>query len=311
MVEKTLKDIRALVTERCIDILAAYRKNLSSGHPAGQLVLPEHLKEFGMYMLCLLKSRPLKAGAEPSDRRTHDMRMIRSMGAPELSIYLYPRIFALHSLNEQVRLLRPAGQRLRGESSSLTEHDCASQDCFPNSEGHLVVPPTIRASFLRIEEGGAYLLDNGQTPLLWFHARTSPNLVSDLFGERFTSLASLDPLISSLPILETHLNAQVRNLLQYLKTVRGSKAITIQLARQGIDGAEYEFARGLVEDRNGECQSYVDWLVSIHRSVQLELAGQRSRATDEDGSAEGRGAGAGNGVGGVTAALAGLKPPYW
>ena len=105
MVEKPLKDIRGMVTERCIDILAAYRKNFSSGHPPGQLVLPENLKEFGMYMLCLLKSRPLKAGVEPSDRRTHDMRMIRSMGASELSIYLYPRLFALHSLGEQVSSL--------------------------------------------------------------------------------------------------------------------------------------------------------------------------------------------------------------
>lgn len=147
-------------------------------------------------------------------------------------------------------------------------------------------------------------MDNGQTPLLWLHARTSPNLVSDLFGPDYDSLASLPPLISRLPVLDTHLNAQVRNLLQYLSTIRGSKAMSIQLARQGIDGAEYEFARGLVEDRNGECQSYVDWLVSVHRSVQLDLAGQRRKGGEGDGAHEGAGSG-------VTAAFAGLKPPYW
>jgi len=54
--------------------------------------------------------------------------------------------------------------------------------------------------------------------------------------------------------------------------MRGSKALTIQLARQGLDGAEYEFARLLVEDRNNEAQSYVDWLVHIHRHVQLEVS---------------------------------------
>lgn len=217
--------------------------------------------------------------------------MIRSMGAMELSLYLYPRIIAIHNLDEQ--------------------------DGFPNENGHLRMPATIRASFARIEEGGAYLVDNGQTCLLWIHRHVSPNLLTDLFGESFSTLQALDPFISSLPILETHLNAQVRNIVQYLSTIRGSKALTIQLARQGMDGAEYEFARLLVEDRNNEAQSYVDWLVHVHRHIQLEvghdknlclfgqstvltmgmqLAGQRKK---EDG------------IEGSLANLTGMRPPYW
>ena len=58
--EKSLKEIRANLTEKTIDILAGYRKNFSGSHPPGQLVLPEHLKEFSMYMLGLLKSRAFK-----------------------------------------------------------------------------------------------------------------------------------------------------------------------------------------------------------------------------------------------------------
>ena len=58
--DKTTKDIRAGVTEKTIDILAAYRKNFSGSHPPGQLVLPENLKEFSMYMLSLIKSRAFK-----------------------------------------------------------------------------------------------------------------------------------------------------------------------------------------------------------------------------------------------------------
>ena len=132
------------------------------------------------------------------------------------------------------------------------------------------MPPTIRASFSRIEEGGVYLVDNGQICLLWIHSQVSPNLLTDLFGEHHTTLQSLDPTSPTLPVLETHLNAQVRNVVQYLSTIRGSKALTVQLARQGLDGAEYEFARLLVEDRNNEAQSYVDWLVHVHRHIQLE-----------------------------------------
>ncbi|KAA6414001.1 MAG: Sec23 Sec24 family [Lasallia pustulata] len=278
MTERTLKDIRSALTEKTVDILAGYRKSFSGSHPPGQLVLPENLKEFSMYMLGLLKSRAFKAGSEPSDRRAHTMRMIKSMGALELSLFLYPRILPLHNL--------------------------AATDGFPSPQtGHLVVPPAIRASFSRIEEGGAYLVDDGQVCLLWLHSQVSPNLLEDLFGEGKTSLPSLDPALSALPVLDTHLNAQVRNLLAYWGGGRGSKAATVQLARQGLDGSEFEFARLLVEDRNNEAQSYVDWLVHVHRCIQLELAGQRKR---EDGGL----AGVGESLGGAASGIAGLRPSW-
>ena len=63
MTERTLKDIRSSITEKTIDILAGYRKAFSSNHPSGQLVLPENLKEFAMFMLSLLKCRAFKGTA--------------------------------------------------------------------------------------------------------------------------------------------------------------------------------------------------------------------------------------------------------
>lgn len=300
MAEKSLKDIRAGITEKTIDILAGYRKNFSGSHPPGQLVLPENLKEFTMYMLSLIKSRAFKGepeqtpsliaqvnrvrrlsitgGVEPSDRRIHSARFLHSCGTTELALYLYPRIYPLHNLTPE--------------------------DCFPNPETlQLVVPPTLRASYARVEEGGVYIVDNGQVLLIWLHAQVSPNLLEDLFGPDMTSLQAIPPTLSSLPVLETHLNAQVRNLLQYLATNRGSKAATIQLARQGLDGAEFEFARMLVEDRNSEAQSYVDYLVHCHRVIQLELAGQRKK---DDGTGSGEGSGEG-----IVKSLTGMAAPYW
>ncbi|KAH8693024.1 Sec23/Sec24 family protein [Talaromyces proteolyticus] len=271
--DKPLKDIRASITEKTVDIFSGYRKNFSGSHPPGQLVLPENLKEFSMYMLGMIKSRAFKGGSETADRRVHDLRMLRSIGCLETSLYLYPRILPIHNM-------RP-------------------EDGFANEQGRLQVPPALRATFSRIEEGGVYLVDNGQVVLLWLHAQVSPNLLEDLFGPGFSSLQSLDANTSSLPVLETHLNAQVRNLLQYLSTVRGSKAVTIQLARQGLDGAEFEFARSLVEDRNNEAQSYVDWLVHIHRQINLELAGHRKK---EEGTGSGEGA---------LSSLTGIRAPYW
>ncbi|OAP65687.1 hypothetical protein AYL99_01659 [Fonsecaea erecta] len=271
--EKSLKDIRAHITEKTIDILAGYRKNFSGSHPPGQLVLPEHLKEFAIYTLGLIKTRAFKGGVEPTDRRVHSARLMRSSGVTETALYLYPRIYALHNLSPE--------------------------DCFANAETmQLVVPPTLRASFARVEEGGVYLVDDGQIVLIWLHAQVSPNLLEDLFGEGKTSLQDLDPMMNELPVLETHLNAQVRNLLQYMSTVRGSKAASFTLARQGLDGSEFEYARMLVEDRNNEAQSYVDWLVHVHRAIQMELSGQRKK--EDTGDHEG-----------ILSNLTSLKAPYW
>ncbi len=243
----TLKETRQWLTGKTIDVLAGYRKHFAAqSHPPSQLIMPERLKEFCMYMLGMVKCRAFKGGSETSDRRVHEMRMIRAMGARELSLYLYPRILALHNLQPE-------------------------EGFVDANSGHLRMPPAMRATFARVEPGGVYLVDNGQQCVLWLEKQTSPNLLADLFGEDKQTLQSLDPYMSSLPVLPTLLSAQVRNILAFLGTLRGSKGLTVQLARQGLDGAEFEFARMLVEDRNNEAQSYLDWLVHIHKGVQMEV----------------------------------------
>ncbi|KAK2671940.1 Sec23/Sec24, trunk domain [Fusarium oxysporum f. sp. vasinfectum] len=258
-----LKDIRHWLSEKAIDVLACYRKHAAQQHPPGQLVMPERLKEYCMYLLGLLKCRALKGGVENSDRRVHEMRMLRSMGALELSLYLYPRMIPIHNLAPEEGFADPRQAISR----------CHLRSAHHSHELSLVC-------------------------LLWFHSQTSPNLISDLFGEDKDSLKTLDPYTSALPLLETHLNAQVRNIIEFLRTMRGSKGLTIQLARQGIDGAEFDFARMLVEDRNNEAQSYVDWLVHIHKGVQLELSGQRKKEGEEHTAAS-------------LSNFAGLRPAYW
>ena len=162
----SLKDTRNWLTERTIDVLSCYRKHSALQHPPGQLVMPERLKEFCMYMLGLVKTRAFKGGIETSDRRVHELRMIRSMGSLELSLYLYPRMIPVHNLQPEEGFADP-------------------------ETGHLKMPPTTRASFSRVEPGGVYLVDNGQQCLLWFHSQTSPNLIADLFGDKAQALKDL------------------------------------------------------------------------------------------------------------------------
>lgn len=245
-----MKEIRGKLTLKIVEILSNYRKNFSGPSPPGQLVLPESLKEFALFILALFKTRALRGGQVSSDMRTHSMRLLKAMPMSDLSTYLYPLILPIHNL--------------------------APTHGFPDEAagGALSIPPALRASYSRIEEGGVYLVDNSQTCILWLHAQVSPNLLEDLFGPGISDLQQLDPYLSELPAVETHLSAQVRNLIQWLSEKRGSKALKLQLARQGLDGADYEFAGMLVEDRNNEERAYVDWLVHLHKFVQVEVGGR-------------------------------------
>ena len=253
--DKPLKDIRSEIVERTVQIFGSYRNRCVGSVPPQRLILPEALRELAILTLAMIKTRAFRGGQHMvSDIRVHAIRMLKSMGVSEMTWYLYPRMLPLHSMDEQ--------------------------EGFADEQGMLRLPPSLRLSYSQIQDGGAYLVDNSQLCLLWLPTTVSPNLLKDLFGDDKDSLDKLDPLMSSLPVLETTLNAQVRNIVSYLEQVRSSKRVSIQLARQGMDGAEYEFAGSLVEDRNNDATSYVDHLCVLHRHIQTYSGTQRSKASD-------------------------------
>jgi protein transport protein SEC24 len=83
-------------------------------------------------------------GKVSSDMRIHSLRLLRGLGATDLIAYLYPRIFSLHTLSEQVCI--------------ITRHITHLQDGFADKTGQLVLPPLVRASKQYLDDSGAYLL---------------------------------------------------------------------------------------------------------------------------------------------------------
>jgi protein transport protein SEC24 len=57
MLTKTSREVRDGIGDKCIRILAAYRKYHSSGAHQGQLILPDKLRLLPLYTLSLLKCR--------------------------------------------------------------------------------------------------------------------------------------------------------------------------------------------------------------------------------------------------------------
>ncbi|KAL1921511.1 uncharacterized protein VTP21DRAFT_11227 [Calcarisporiella thermophila] len=246
--EKPLKDVREALTERCAKILAAYRKNCASSTSPGQLILPEAYKLLPLYTLTMLKSKALRGGPDlNADIRVYTMRMIKTMGVSETIGLLYPRMFAVHEMPE---------------NAGLSEET-----------GHFKTPPLVRVSYERLNPAGAYLLENGHQMFIWIGRQIESQFLRDVF--QVEHIESLDPNLTALPSLDTHISRQLRALVEFLQGQR-RQYLGMRLVRQQLDAqAEAEFVSLLAEDKfggpGGEGLSYVDYLLHMHRRIQTEM----------------------------------------
>lgn len=109
----TVQQIRNQLTENCIDTLHIYRKLCATSSSSGQLILPETLKYLPIFVLSLIKNAVLRPGTEVNpDERSFIMNLLNCLPVYLSTPLLYPRMFALHSIPEDVRLNRIESQML-------------------------------------------------------------------------------------------------------------------------------------------------------------------------------------------------------
>jgi protein transport protein SEC24 len=95
--------LRDELTDKCVKILAAYRKHCAYSSSPGQLILPDSFKLFPLYSVAMLKSLALKSSSNLDiDTRVYNMRYTKSLGILEQMTVLYPRMFPLCHLEADV-----------------------------------------------------------------------------------------------------------------------------------------------------------------------------------------------------------------
>ncbi|AOW05398.1 Sec23/Sec24 trunk domain-domain-containing protein [Yarrowia lipolytica] len=251
----TLKEARFGLNERLVEVFASYRKNTTEVLPATQLLLPTSLRPLLIQSLALLKSPLLRDTVTSLDRRIQYLREANNSDVDKFSYMLYPYLFALHNMREI-------------DGSAI-------------ENGHFVLPDSLAPSLASLEEGGAYMLFNGEKLYLWLPSTVSPQLLNDLFGEDNNITRDLDPYMNSIPEVDSHINKQVRALVAHFEGLLGISHLNVQLCRPNLDGAEMEFQSLLVEDRNMGEYAYTDFVSHIHRHVKLMMENSSMKMTSK------------------------------
>jgi len=154
--------------------------------------------------------------------------------------HLYPRMLAVHDLDETIALPHP-------------------------ETGIIEMPSLMRGSHVFMQENGIYLIDNEELQVIWVGQSASPQLLLDLFG--VDDIFKVDYRITELPILENRFSKQVRNIIAQRSNERGGRVVKLLIARQNFDAAEIEFADMLMEDHNNAALAYPDYLSLVHRQI--------------------------------------------
>jgi len=244
MQSNTLGAVRASLVDKCVDVLAAYRKHCASTTSPGQLILPESLKLLPIYVLALSKHPLLRATTDVSiDDRAYYMSVFND-DAPALSTpAVYPRLYPLHKLPAEVGV--------------------------EDAGGRVVIPTPQRLTAEYLEADGAYLLENGKDMYLWL-GRSAPGGAGDLFREVVDAV-----MTNNRNAARTHPDTD--RVVRIVDAVRAQrcKGAVLRVVRQR-DPLEAKLLASLAEDRAGEAASYVDFLVQVHKLIQGRLAAQEN-----------------------------------
>lgn len=236
MLNQPLKTVREILVNQTGHMLACYRKNCASPSAASQLILPDAMKVFPVYMNSLLKTPSLVSSTElPTDDRAFHSLMVMAMGVEETQILLYPRLIPLHNM------------------------DVSSES----------VPEAVRCSEERLIETGAFLLENGLYMFLWLGQACPLDLIQNLFN--VPSLAHLNTEgQTSLPVLDNPHSRKLHSIISSISQQR-AKSMKLLIVKQK-DRGEILFRQHLVEDKglHGGA-SYMDFLCYVHREVRQLL----------------------------------------
>ncbi|GIX65851.1 protein transport protein Sec24, putative [Babesia caballi] len=171
--------------------------------------------KFIMYAFGLLKSPCFGENNVPSDLRRYHWLRIGSMAIEDLTVYCYPRLICVSDLGGEY-----------GDQS---------------------IPPSLYLTRTSLDQGYAYLLDNGESMVLWVGRNVPVQWLQSVFD--VPSVEALNCELAESFMASSRSPAAVR-LTALLRTLRSLRPPYMQLCvTKPEDEMEIKFFAGLIEDK--------------------------------------------------------------
>ncbi|XP_053603191.1 protein transport protein Sec24B isoform X2 [Plodia interpunctella] len=240
----SMSEAKEALMNVAVDALSAYRlaQNLSAGAHSAALHAPASLRLLPLYLLALLKRKAFRTGTSTRlDDRVADMCDMKTLPLGALLRAVYPDLYPLHSLRDHVSAPQPG------------DDDCAAAD-----------PPRLHLSAERINATGAYLLDDGETMIIYICHAVSAAFLSDTFG--VTAFSQLVDEARSLPKIDSEGNVLLHEFIDKLNEDR-PYASNILVLKDNSPSRQV-FTERLVDDRVESAFSYYEFLQHVKSQVK-------------------------------------------
>ena len=247
----------------CVEVVRAYRNSGAYGMQQQgqyQINLPESLQLLPLYAMALMKNPAFRGGTDVrSDERTFTMYELNNMPVSTSRAFIYPRLFALHTMPPNCGLPVPEAQ-------------AEAEDVMTAGPDKIRIPPVINLSVERLSSDGIFLLEDSLKLYMWIGRATAPAILSSLLG--VNSLEGVDCARLRLQDPKDDLSRRVQNIIQAIRDER-RPYMDVQIFCEG-DPAEVRLFWKLVEDRasfNGGSYSYSEFLGHMNRQSHGGVGG--------------------------------------
>lgn len=196
----------------------------------------EALQFLPLYIMGMMKSAAFRATNDIyPDMRTYIWMRLETLNVSQLSAYYYPRMMALHNMPNSVAL--------------------------PDENGQCTLPDLLNLTSESMSQDGAYVIDDGESILMWIGREINPAFLQSVFGvAAFNQLEQAEGLDGMVGTRGDPLSNKVAAVLAQIRSERAVPYMQLKVIRCG-DQFEPRFFASLIEDRTIGMQStYTEFL---------------------------------------------------
>ncbi|XP_018326944.1 protein transport protein Sec24A [Agrilus planipennis] len=238
--QSSLSDAREAFLNVAIDVLASYRLSLNVDNNSSGLLAPNCLKLLPLYISALLKHPAFRTGtATRLDDRIKAMCDMKSLPLYLLIQQIYPDLYPVHNLEEQ--------------------------EVTKNQEGEEVPQPLrLQLSARSLDSKGAYLMDQGDSMILYIGPSISIDFLASIFG--VSDYNAISDEICELPLWDNPRSQRLNMFINYLNDEKPFPVV-LQVIKDNSPN-RHLFIERLLEDRVENALSYHEFLQHLKTQVK-------------------------------------------